>query len=223
MFRADIITSQPRVRYPRGVAADEETRRLQQIGITVVTEDDRPDVRAECLRVARRLQHAQRRIIGLLPASNDVGIPAIGVHLGLALGEVTGGTIAFVDANIRWPAISEIAVGEPVRTGPAAEDESAFVTRWLRGSLALLTPPRAGAAGAGVPQLARVIQQGGELFAQVLVDLTGFKKLGEHLAAIEMVDGVLVVGRVGQTTEGELLRLNHELPESRNLGVLLTG
>ena len=31
---------------------------------------------------------------------------------GLALGEVTGGTIAFVDANLRWPAISQLVGDE---------------------------------------------------------------------------------------------------------------
>jgi Mrp family chromosome partitioning ATPase len=195
----------------------DETERLAALGIQVATHDDRPDVRDECIRVARRLQHAGRKIIGLLPASNDIGVPAVGVQLGLALAEVSGGTVAFVDANLRWPAISGIAEGE--RTA----DESVFVTRWLRGSLALLTPPRARDAGAGVPQLARVIQHGAELFAYVMIDLTGFKQLGEHLAAIEMVDGVLVVARSGKTTEDQLLRLNHELPRSHHLGVLLLG
>jgi hypothetical protein len=140
------------------------------------------------------------------------------VQLGLALAEVSGATVAFVDANLRWPAISQLAVGER-----PDDDESAFATRWLRGSLALLTPPRAGAAGAGVPQLARVIQQSSELFAHALIDLTGFKNLGEHLAAIEMCDGVLVIARAGRTREGELLRLKHELPPAQNLGVLLIG
>ena len=96
-----------------------------------------------------------------------------------------------------------------------------FATRWLRGQLALLTPPRAGEAGAGVPQLARVIQHSNELFSHVVIDLTGFKKLGEHLAAIEMMDGVIVVARAGYTTESELLRLNHEMPRHSHLGVLL--
>jgi len=127
-------------------------------------------------------------------------------------------TVAYVDANVRWPAISQIAVG----TRPN-DDESMFATRWLRGQLALLTPPRAGDAGAGLPQLARVIQHSIELFSHVVVDLTGFKKLGEHLAAIEMMDGVIVVARAGRTTENELLRLNHEMPKHLNLGVLLVN
>jgi hypothetical protein len=196
----------------------DEDERLEALGLHVVGPEERPDVRDELIRVARRVKDSGCKIVGLLPASNDVGVPAIGVHLGLALCEVSGGTVAFVDANLRWPAIAEIAVGE-------REDREgfAFTTHWLRGSLALLTPPRVRDSGAGVPQLARVIREGFELFTHVLVDLTGFKKLGEHLAAIEMVDGVVVVGRAGRTTEGELLRLNHELPRAHNLGVLLCG
>ena len=62
-----------------------------------------------------------------------------------------------------------------------------------------------------------------ELFAHVLVDLTGFRKLGEHLAAIEMCDGVIVLGRAGRTDEGELLRLKYEVPPALRLGVLLVG
>ncbi len=195
---------------------DDDGARLAALGIELVLDEEHAEIRAECIRVARRLRHSGCRIIGLLPASPAIGVPAIGVQLGLALAEISGGTVAFVDANVRWPAISELA----------GDDEAAtlgFATRWLRGSLALLTPPRALDAGAGVPHLARVIREGQELFALVLVDLTGFGMLGEHLAAIEMVDGVLVVARAGETTEDELLRLAHELPESRSLGVLLLG
>src|SRR4051812_47399831 len=110
--------------------ASEEDARLLALGIHVLTDEDRPDVRDESIRVARRLKHAGRKIIGLLPSSNDIGVPGIAVQLGLALAEVTGGTVAFVDANLRWPAISELAVG-----ARKEEDESAFATRWLRGSL----------------------------------------------------------------------------------------
>jgi hypothetical protein len=130
-------------------------------------------LRMDCIPVARRIKKAERRLIGLLPASVDIGVMAVGVQLGLALVEVANTTAAYVDANVRWPAISQIAVG----TRPD-DDESMFATRWLRGQLALITPPRAGEAGAGVPQLARVIQHSIELFSHVIVDLTGFKKLG---------------------------------------------
>jgi hypothetical protein len=175
-------------------------------------------LRVDCVPVATQIKTAERRIIGLLPASPDIGVIAVGVQLGLALVEVANATAAYVDANVRWPAISQIAVGDR-----PDEDESMFATRWLRGQLALLTPPRIGEAGAGVPQLARVIQHSIELFSHVVVDLTGFKKLGEHLAAFDMVDGVIVVARGGRTTEDELLSVDREVPRHLKLGVLLAN
>lgn len=193
--------------------SDEVTLDALSIGLD---DDTAAALRVDCIPVARRIHKAGRRIVGLLPTSIDIGVLGLGVQLGLALVEVANTTAAYVDANVRWPAISQIAVG----TRPD-DDESMFATRWLRGQLALLTPARAGEAGAGVPQLARVIQHSVELFAHVVVDLTGFKKLGEHLAAIEMMDAVVVVARAGRTTEDELLRLNHELPRHLHLGVLL--
>ena len=191
---------------------------LQALGISLDDEAAEERLRVQCIPVARRLVSAQKGVIGLLPASEKVGIPALGVQLGLSIVQVTGAPAAFVDANVRWPAISEIALG----TRPD-DDESMFATRWLHGSLALLTPPRAGAAGAGLPQLARVIQRAGEIFAHLLVDLTGFTKIGEHLAAVEMMDAVVVVARAGVTREEELLRLQQELPGHLNLGVLIAG
>jgi hypothetical protein len=195
------------------VLLDEVT--LEALGIQL---DDKAStaVRADCVNVAGRIKDSGRRIIGLLPASAEIGVTTVGVQLGVSLVDVADTTVAYVDANIRWPAIARVAVG-----ARPTDDESMFATRWLRGQLALLVPPRAGEAGAGLPQLARVIQHSMELFAHVIVDLTGFKKLGEHLAAVDMMDGVIVVARSGLTTEDELLRLNHEMPRRLNLGVLL--
>jgi hypothetical protein len=185
---------------------------LEAAGLSVAED---PLVRAECIRIAGRLRQTGERVFGLLPASNDVAVPPIGVQLGLALAEVSGATVAFVDANLRWPAISALAAD-------SSSEDSAYAVRWLRGALALLTPPRAGAAGAGLPQLARLIQQSSELFALALVDLTGFRKIGEHLAAIEMCDGVVVIARAGHTREDVLLRVRHELGPQL-AGVVLLG
>ena len=196
----------------------EEEARLQRIGIHVISDQEDPRVHGACVRVAQRLRQTGRKVIGLVPASEEVAVPPLAVQLGLALVELSGATVALVDANVRWPAFSSLA-SEEVRT----QDEMIFATRWLRGSLALLTPPRAWDPGAGVPQLARVITQGSELFAHVLVDLTGFELVGDHLAAVELVQAVLIVARAGRTREAELLRLQYDLPDGKNLGVLLTG
>jgi hypothetical protein len=195
-----------------------EDERLRMIGIPIVSGEEDPLLWAQCMRTAQHLRDQGKRIIGLVPAGDEVAVPPLAIQLGMALVQLSGATVAYVDANIRWPAISELCKGAT----PSA-DGSLFATHWLRGSLALLTPPGASDAGAGVPQLRRVIEHGSELFAFVLVDLTGFDKLGEHLAAIDLVEGVIVVGRAGVTREKDMLRMAWQLPADRNLGVVLVG
>ncbi len=75
----------------------------------------------------------------------------------------TGATVAVVDANVRYPALASVTRGAAQGAG-----ESVFSTRWLRGSLALLSPPKVERAGEVVPQLARVLLDGADLFAHVL-------------------------------------------------------
>jgi hypothetical protein len=74
-----------------------------------------------------------------------------------------------------------------------------------------------------VPQLARVLIDGADLFAHILVDLTGFELLGEHASAAACMDGVAVVARAHHTREQALVDLAQLLPQDRFLGVLLVG
>ena len=104
-------------------------------------------------------------------------------------------------ARRRWP-----------RASATDHDDSVFSTRWLRGSLALLSPPRVERAGEVVPQLARVLLEGADLFAHVLVDLTGFELLGEHGSAAACMDAVALVGRAHHTREQELVELAQLMP-----------
>lgn len=175
-------------------------------------------VRAACAQVARRIHGDRIRVVGLVPGDDQVAIPPLAIHLGLALCDLTGGTVAVVDANVRYPGLGMLAEGQ--RTDHA---ESVFTTRWLRGSLALLSPPKVERAGEVVPQLARVLLDGADLFAHVLVDLTGFELLGEHASAAACMDGVALIGRAHHTREQELLELASSMPHGRFLGVLLVG
>ncbi|MEO8550904.1 MAG: hypothetical protein ABI678_13050 [Kofleriaceae bacterium] len=175
-------------------------------------------VEAACARIARRIRDSRLRVVGFVPSDDKVAVPPLMIHLGLALCQLTGATVAVIDANVRYPALAAIAHG--TRTD---HDDSVFATRWLRDSLALLTPPRVEQAGQVVPQLARVLLEGSDLFAHVLVDLTGFELVGEHASAAACMDAVAVVGRAHRTRERELLELSRLMPHGRFLGVLLVG
>ncbi|HEY0482144.1 MAG TPA: hypothetical protein VGD37_31710 [Kofleriaceae bacterium] len=176
------------------------------------------ELQAACTRVARRIHNEGVRVVGFVPAADSVAVPPILIHLGIALTELTGATIAVVDANVRYPGLG--ALNQDKETD---SDESVFSTRWLRGSLALLSPPQVERAGEVVPQLARVLLDGSDLFAHVLVDLTGFELLGEHASAAACMDAVALVGRAHHTREQELFELARLMPHGRFFGVLLVG
>lgn len=195
----------------------EEEARLAELGIHVVG-DESPDVRAECTRIARRLLLEHTKVIGFIPVGDDVGVPSVAIQLGLSLVELSGATAAYVDANVRFPALSALSADREQET-----PDSVFSTRWLKGSLALLTPHRAERAGEAVPALASLLLDGTAVFEHVLVDLTGFDRLGEHASAAACMDGVVLVGRAHKTRENDVLRFVNEMPESRFLGVLLVG
>src|SRR5580765_1720999 len=176
------------------------------------------EVQAACARIARRIRAERLRVVGFVPCDDRVAVPPVIIQLGLALCDLTGATVAVVDANVRYPGLAAVARGQATD-----RDDSVFSTRWLRGSLALLSPPRVERAGEVVPQLARVLLEGSDLFAHVLVDLTGFELLGEHATAAACMDGVAIVGRAHRTRERELVELSKLMPHGRFLGVLLVG
>jgi hypothetical protein len=74
-----------------------------------------------------------------------------------------------------------------------------------------------------VPQLRLLVQSNRETFAHLIIDLTGYAELGDHLDAIETVDGIVLVARAGLTKESHLLRMSAQLPAERTLGVLIVG
>jgi len=195
-----------------GPAADDAV--LETIGLG--TEDG--ELKAACARVARRIHQEHIRVVGFVPCDNLVAVPPVIIQLGLALCELTGATVAVIDANVRYPGLGALNSGQATDS-----DESVFSTRWLRGSLALLSPPRLERAGEVVPQLARVLLDGSDLFAHVLVDLTGFELLGEHGSAAACMDAVALVARAHQTRERELIELAPLMPQGRFLGILLVG
>ncbi|HMG55953.1 MAG TPA: hypothetical protein VK601_20785 [Kofleriaceae bacterium] len=176
------------------------------------------ELKAACIRVARRLHNEGVRVVGFVPVEDSVAVPPVLIQLGVALTELTGATIAVVDANVRYPGLGALN-----RDQQTDSDDSVFSTRWLYGSLALLSPPRVESAGQVVPQLARALIDGSDLFAHVLVDLTGFELLGEHASAAACMDAVALVGRAHHSREQELIELARLMPYGRFLGVLLVG
>jgi len=196
---------------------EDEEALLGSLGLRAVGDDLAP-LRAAATRVARHIASKKLGVVGFVPTDERVATPAVLIHLGLALVELTGATVAVVDANVRYPALAALSQG-----ASRDSDDSVFFTRWLRGSLALLSPTNVERAGEVLPQLARLLGESADLFKHVLVDLTGFELLGEHAAAAASMDAVALIGRAHRSRERELLALANSMPAARFLGVMLVG
>jgi hypothetical protein len=193
---------------------------LERIGLRYDGED-LGELRAACTKIARRIvalgRSGEARVLGFIPAGDDVAVPPVLIQLALSLSTLTGSPVAVVDANVRYPGLSALA-------SEAQLGDSVYSTRWVIGnSVALLSPSGSEKAGEVVPQLARVVADGADLFGHMLVDLTGFELIGEHASAAAGMDAVVVVGRTHRTREQALLALAQVLPADKFLGVLLVG
>ena len=182
--------------------------------------DDLGEMRAACIKIARRIILAgklmEMRVVGFIPAEPSVAVPPVMIQLALSLSNLTGSPTAVVDANVRYPGLSMLA-------SEAQLGDTAYSTRWVSQSVALLSPRGMARAGEVVPQLARVVEDGADLFGHMLVDLTGFELIGEHASAAAGMDAVVVVATTHRTREPAVLGLAKVLPEEKFLGVLLVG
>lgn len=208
---------------PQPPAHDEDAA-LAQLGLRYEGED-LSELRAACIKIARRILHlgkaSELRVLGFVPADDDVAVPPVMIQLALSLSTLTGSPSAVVDANVRYPGLRELA-------GDAQLGDTVYSTRWVAQSVALLSPRGDLAAGqipAGlvVPQLAKVVDDGAELFGHMLVDLTGFELIGEHASAAAGMDAVVVVASTHRTREPAVLSLAKVLPPDKFLGVMLVG
>jgi hypothetical protein len=195
---------------------DATTTLLEAAGIPIIGNRDEPRVRAECTRLARRLHLSGKHTFGLIPVDVHAAVPAAAVQLGVALMDLSGSTVAYLDANTHWPLFGD-STGERAGNGQS----SPFVTKWLFESLALLVPSTPTRAADAVPALEAQLQSGRGLFQYVIVDLTGFDGLGELEGAMELLDLVLLVARSASTRENELLELHARMPAKKTLGLLL--
>lgn len=185
--------------------------------VQVVDARAHPGVAERSHHIARMIRREGLAAIGLCPGSDDVAVLPAAAQVGVALAEQSGSPVALLDINARWSAL------------PPPPDRSTLagpllLTRWLAASrLALVSLSPHTSIGAGLIEMARLVQSGRSMFEHVLVDLTGLDRLGEHLAAASMCDALIFVAQAGKTTERDLERLGHDFAAHRSMGVVLIG
>lgn len=175
-----------------------------------------PGLRADCAGLARRIRERSLRSVGLVPADDDVAIPRVLLHLGHALAAGSDGAVGLVDAQGTWAGPTSWPAAD------ADEDGQIAIRREVADHLVFMAP-RVTLSASALRQLQYVLAREARSFERLLVDLTGFARLGEQLAACQLLDAVLLVARRGTTTVHSARRWMRELEGVNCLGILLTG
>ena len=154
------------------------------------------------------------RTLGLFPASDDVAVPAAAIALGRALAQASRQPAGVVDALGTWPCARALA-------GRDSPDGAPLCTSWIDAGLALVTPRALDPVDAVSLMIA--VMERVETFDHLVFDLTGLDHVGEHIAAFDLLDAVVLIARCGRTTTRQVQRWLREIPGGSGLGVLLTG
>lgn len=164
-------------------------------------------------RLARDLKHEERRHVGLMPVGREVPIPQVARDLGQALALLSQRLVLVLDPERR-------SVGVEAPGAGALATEAAV----LAPGVVALAPSRVAAPGAkfeSLKALVRFADGEPEQWGLALLDLSGCTRPGELLGAFDAIDVVVLVGKVGDTTDAALRRAARALPPEANLGVLL--
>ncbi len=168
----------------------------------------------ELLHIACRVRDLGLRAIGLVPASLEAHVPALGIQVAVVMADICDGTVAYVDANPRHPAFSALL--------PSGIDGCCgFAELALADRLVLVTLLRVPADARDLTAVEAEILHRRDEYTCMLVDLTGYEELGELPRALAWMQGVLVVAQAGETTQADLLACHRVIPKSLALGVIL--
>lgn len=198
---------------------DPEERRLKTLGLSVIDPEKAPKLHAQAMHIARKIVQYERQVIGLWPVDDSIGIPSLALQIALALADYSSTTVSFIDANVRWPAGRAMLEEKEA----SLSENSSYFTFWLRGMVAFLLPKVIGGAGEGYAILKRTIAESRDLFGYILVDMTGFDYVGDHLSVMELLDGVTLVAAKAKTIEDDILELQQDIDPELMIGTILVG
>lgn len=168
-----------------------------------------------CTPVARHLVRACVGSVGFLPAAGALPpgaelAPLIAHVAGAALGFVTG-DVALIDTWRTW------IWGEAMQVG----DQSLYRKRALRPRLFELAPLPCGDPEAATLALEATMSRRPEGVGLVLVNLAGYGQPGTMPAALDTVEGVVLLARARRSRRTWLQQMSRFLPAAKNLGAIL--
>jgi hypothetical protein len=174
---------------------------------------DEASVETMCTVMARRLQGASARAIGVLPAAGSVNLGPLLVRLATGLAGFTGGKVGVIPRWRSW-------AGDP---DGAAGDASGLRLRAMGANVVAIVPPACpnSRAAALVLQDALWSLPGG--IARVLVDLGGYGAEGLLPGASAVADGIVLAVPVRRARRAGVAKLLAAIPEGKCLGTILVG
>jgi hypothetical protein len=170
-------------------------------------------IEPDLARLARELKHERRRHVGLLPVGRAVPISEVARDLGQALALLLQRVVLIFDPERR-----------SVGGGDEGTGRSATEAAVVAPGVVALAPFRIAVPGAkfeSLEALVRFAEGEPEQWGLALHDLSGYTRPGELLGAIDVLDSVVLVGKVGHATDLGVKRAAHSLPPGTSLGVLL--
>lgn len=192
-------------------------QRLAPIGIEPIEPDLDPGAYAEVYRLARQIRASEDHVLGFVPADPATPVTPLAVQLALALSDATSEKVALFDANVHDSRLKGVHL-------PDDPEIDGFATCWLDNRTAIIVSViESPVGGRNMPKIEAAIARARARFGWVLVDFSGMEKLGEHRRAYDLVEGIILVARAGQTRDKVLVRRQREIPPERDLGVLLVG
>jgi hypothetical protein len=170
-----------------------------------------------CTAIARHVIRAQAHSVGFLPAA---GALVKGASAAPLLSRIAAALVKFL------PDDRSVALVDTWPTwgwGPAMEagDTSLFRTRALQPRVLELSPVPCGDAEAAVATLQASLEARPPGLGVVLVNLAGYVAPGAMPAAVDFVEGVVLLAGRRRTWGGGLVRMSRFLPVNKNLGTIL--
>ena len=184
-----------------------------KLGFALLEPESDPARFSSWVKLARRIRVTGHQCIGLLPASESVGVPAPSVQLALALNYLHALPVCVVDLNTRTPGWREHVPSAALVKGVQ------FVSVPIRERVWVRTPLGRSVSRFDKAPVQREVAVLKHQAAHVLCDMTGFQR--EVDVASSLVDAVAVVSYAGKQTEQQISRAFHSVPAEQRLGVVL--
>jgi capsular exopolysaccharide synthesis family protein len=179
-------------------------------------------------RVAQREEMTPLRVIAITSPGVAEGKSVTATNLALAMAQEYQRTVLLVDADLRTPSIHSLLGIESgpglsdVLTGTATLDQALVALPEL--GLAVLTAgaiPEYPSELLGSSAMRRTLDALRTRFDRVVLDLPGVTPVSDVGTVAPMVDGAVVVVRVGRTARPELDRALAAFDEQKVLGIVL--